>query len=139
MKKNILCIERSNSICFLIETVLKDQYLVKTAFDGFEGIRVLNSHYPVNLVILSIDSPTDDNVGLLQHIKTSSLFKDMPVIIISSFVDDFLNDLCNENNVLALFSKPFDPLKLLYVINNQLETTKNSEILPQKRKVLHLN
>ncbi|MEO8965591.1 MAG: hypothetical protein ABI370_13075, partial [Gammaproteobacteria bacterium] len=61
-----------------------------------------------------------------------------PVIILSESED--LQKLAAKNpNVIAVFTKPFDPLKLLNLMNEHVLNNVETQILSRKRKIFHLN
>ena len=138
MKKKVICIDRNNAICFLVKTVLKSNYQVFTEHDSMKAIELLHNHPQMDAIILSIDSEIDEFNEILHHISTSSFFSSTPVIILSESED--LQKLAAKNpNVIAVFTKPFDPLKLLNLVNEHVLNNVETQILSRKRKIFHLN
>ncbi|MEO7048087.1 MAG: response regulator, partial [Ferruginibacter sp.] len=119
MKKKVICIDRNNAICFLVKTVLKTNYQVFAEHTSMKAIELLHNHQQIDAIILSIDSENDEFNEILHHISTSSFFSSTPVIILSESED--LQKLAAKNpNVIAVFTKPFDPLKLLNLMNEHV-------------------
>ncbi|MEP6583201.1 MAG: response regulator [Ginsengibacter sp.] len=139
MKKNILCIERNKSICFLIETLLRGKYGVISCEDNYLAMEKIASGTTADLIILSVENADDENVELLYHLGTSSLLRNIPVIILSNTIYEDLKSVCFESNIHAFFTKPFNPLKLSEKINQIILTTNESQILFKKRKIFNLN
>ena len=139
MKKNVLCIEKNRSICFLIETLLKDKYSVLSVENNYEAMESISSVKRIDIIILSIENSQDDNVELLYHLGSSSLLRNIPVIILSNTSYEELESVCLESNVHAFFTKPFNPLELSEKINQTILTTNESQILYKKRKIFNLN
>ncbi|MFS8083633.1 MAG: hypothetical protein ACMG51_09285 [Ginsengibacter sp.] len=138
MKKKVICIDRNNAICFLVKTVLKNNFQVFTEHDIMKAIELLHNHQQLDAIILSIDSEEDEFNEILHHISTSSFFSSTPVIILSESED--LQKLAAKNpNVIAVFTKPFDPLKLLNLMNEHVLNNVETQILSRKRKIFHLN
>lgn len=138
MKKKVICIDKNNAICFLVKTVLKNNYQVLTEHDSMKAIELLHNNPQLDAIILSIDSPEDEFNEILHHISTSSFFSSTPVIILSESED--LQKLAAKNpNVIACFTKPFDPLKILSLMNEHVLNNVESQILSRKRKIFHLN
>jgi CheY-like chemotaxis protein len=138
MKKKVICIDRNNAICFLVKTVLKNNFQVFTEHDSMKAIELLHNHQQLDAIILSIDSEDDEFNEILHHISTSSFFSSTPVIILSESED--LQKLAAKNpNVIAVFTKPFDPLKLLNLMNEHVLNNVETQILSRKRKIFHLN
>lgn len=139
MKKNVLCIERNKSICFLIETLLKDKYTVWSFENNYMAMERIGSGKVIDLIIVSIENAQDENVELLYHLGSSSLLRNIPVIILSNTIYEELKSFCLESNVHAFFTKPFNPLELSEKINQIILTTNESQILYKKRKIFNLN
>ncbi len=139
MKKNVLCIEKSGPICFLIETLLKDKYAVFSFENNCLAMEHIASEKITDLIILSIENGEDENVEFLYHLGSSSLLRNIPVIILSNTNYEELKSVCRESNVLAFFTKPFNPLELSEKINQTILTTNESQILYKKRKIFNLN
>lgn len=138
MKKKVICIDKNNAICFLVKTVLKNNYQVLTEHDNMKAIELLHSNPQLDAIIISVDSPEDEFNEILHHISTSSFFSSTPVIILSESED--LQKLAAKNpNVIAVFTKPFDPLKLLSLMNEHVLNNVETQILSRKRKFFHLN
>ena len=138
MKKKVICIDKNNAICFLVKTVLKNNYQVLAEHDCMKAIELLHSNQLLDAIILSIDSPEDEFNEILHHISTSSFFSSTPVIILSE--SEELQKLAAKNpNVIAVFTKPFDPLKLLNLMNEHVLNNVDTQILSRKRKIFHLN
>ncbi len=139
MKKNVLCIEKSRPICFLIETLLKDKYAVFSVENNYLAMEQIASGKTNDLIILGIENAEDEGVELLYHLGSSSLLRDIPVFILSNTNYEELKSVCLESNVHAFFTKPFDPLELSEKINQTILTKNESQILYKKRKVFNLN
>ena len=139
MKKNVLCIEKNRSICFLIETLLKDKYTVLTVGNNLLAMERINSGVDVDTIIISIEDAEDENAELLYHLGSSSLLRNIPIIVLSNSKYDDLKSICLESNVHAFFTKPFNPIELVEKIDQTMLVDKQSQILHKKRKVFNLN
>lgn len=139
MKKKVLCIERSSSLSFILRTVLRKSFDVQVVSNALMAIGRLQKSGDIECVILSIEKGNFRNIALLQHIKTSSFLKDIPIIVLTDVYDDELKKLCKLYGVLEVFEKPFDPLKLLDTMEEYFFPTSDSEIIFKKRKILNLN
>ncbi|MEP7250998.1 MAG: response regulator [Ginsengibacter sp.] len=139
MKKNVLCIEKNKSICFVIKTLLKEKFNVQLFEDGYLAMKSISTERSIDLILLSIESVEDDNIELLYHLGSSSVLRNIPVIILSSKNYDELKDICLESNVHSFFTKPFNPLELSEKINQTILFANESQILYKKRKIFNLN
>ncbi len=139
MKKNVLCIENNKSICFLIETLLKNRYTVLSVVNNLLAMEHINSGIEIDTIIISIENPEDENAELLYHLGSSSLLRNIPVIILSNTKYDELKSICMERNVHAFFTKPFNPIELSEKVDQTMHINNQSQILHKKRKAFNLN
>ncbi len=139
MKKNVLCIERNRSICFLIETLLKNKYSVLSVGNNLLAMERINSGIEIDTIIISIENAEDENAELLYHLGSSSLLRNIPVVVLSNSKYDELKSIYSESNVHAFFTKPFNPIELAEKIDQTMLIDKQSQILHKKRKVFNLN
>ena len=139
MKKNVLCIEKNRSICFLIETLLKNKYRVLSVGNNLQAMERINSGIEIDTIIISIENCEDENAELLYHLSSSSLLRNIPVIVLSNSMYDEMKSSCLESNVHAFFTKPFNPIDLLEKIDQTMNVTCQSQILHKKRKAFNLN
>lgn len=139
MKKNVLCIERNRSICFLIETLLKNKYSVLSVENNLLAMECINSGVEIDTIIISVENAEDENAELLYHLGSSSLLQNIPVVVLSNSKYDELKSICLESNVHAYFTKPFNPIELAEKIDQTMLIDKQSQILHKKRKVFNLN
>ncbi len=139
MKKNVLCIEKNKSICFLIETLLKNKYSVLTVADNLLAMDRINSGIEIATIIINVENADDENAELLYHLGSSSLLRNIPIIVLSNSKYDDMKSICLESNVHAFFTKPFNPIELSEKVDQTMIIDNQSQILPKKRKVFNLN
>ncbi len=138
MKKKVLCIEQNYSLGFVIKTVLSESFNVINVPNAFDAMNEL-SQEEIDCIILSVEQKNVQSLELLKHLHSSSLLKDIPVVVISDYEDEKLKSACIKHNVSETFKKPFDPLKLLESIRVLCSPVDTTQILFKKRKVLNLN
>ena len=85
MPKKILVIEDDPDARSLIETILKQAgYDVLLAADGREGLEKTTNESP-DLIITDIAMPRLDGLRLIQLLRTMPLFRNLPILAITSF------------------------------------------------------
>lgn len=104
---------------FLLQTVLSPRYNLLTVSDVYQGMNELKRRDEVEMVIVDIDFHTQENLDFIQHIKTSGLYQDTPVIVLTSN-DNRQKDKIDTNQVSNFFYKPFSPLDMLRSIDDLL-------------------
>ena len=116
----ILVIDDSKTIRRTAETLLtKEGCQVFTAIDGFDALSKIADHQP-DLIFVDIMMPRLDGYETCSLIKHNKMFKDTPVIMLSS--KDGLFDRARGRIVGSeqYLTKPFTKDELLGAISNQI-------------------
>ena len=104
-----------------------DEYELHTAKNGEEVISYLrsvkNSDNLPDLIILDQNMPIMSGRDALEVIKSDELFKDIPVVIYSTYNDRAFIDECMLHGVVAVLSKPDSYEGYIQMINNLLKYT----------------
>ena len=114
------------------------------AADGLEAIEVVKSK-PVDLMLLDMEMPELDGLGVLEHIKADETYKALPIIVISG-ADQFEKTIkCIEIGAEDYLPKPFDPILLRARIFSSLEKKrlrdldkKHLEMLNHEKQLLEI-
>lgn len=122
MKKKILVVDDEKDFLFAMEYWLKSKgYEVKSANDGFRALDLVKTYSP-DLIFLDIHMPGIDGVETLRRIREYN--KDVPVIIISAFVEDKKIDEASAYKISGIFSKDKDFEEGLFLVESVLRTHK---------------
>ncbi|MGI9234635.1 MAG: response regulator [Woeseiaceae bacterium] len=116
----ILVVDDSKTIRRTAETLLsKEGCQVFTAIDGFDALSKIADHQP-DLIFVDIMMPRLDGYETCSLIKHNKVFKETPVIMLSS--KDGLFDRARGRIVGSeqYLTKPFTKDELLGAISNQL-------------------
>jgi CheY-like chemotaxis protein len=127
MKQQVLAIDDSKAIRFLLQTVLSKQYDVITIPDGCSAMYWLSKKKLPDLFIIDPQLPDMENWELIQHLSSSGIFGDIPIIALSSLSNNETQAKCQEYKVDSYFLKPFNPVDLLIDINKVLSAAKLNE------------
>ena len=113
--RKILVTDDSKLIHKMFEVLLR-QYKLVHAHDGLEALQCLGNHADIDLILLDINMPRMSGLEFLNQIKSDTMFKDIPVVIISTEgkEEDTLRGL--EAGASAYIKKPFGNQELLEVI-----------------------
>jgi CheY-like chemotaxis protein len=122
MKKKILAIDDSKAIRFLLQTVLGKEYQVVTAPDGCSAMYWLSQRNVPDLIITDAQLPDMNDWELVEQLKTSGLYRDIPIIVLSSLDALETEDKCIEFDIVKSFNKPFNPMDLLETVNKICST-----------------
>jgi len=83
MKKQILAVDDSKAIRFLLQTVLGKKYHVITMPDGCSAMHWLSkSNFP-HLIIVDPQLPDLENWELIQQLESSGIYKNIPLMVLS--------------------------------------------------------
>lgn len=125
MKKQILAIDDSKAIRFLLQTVLGKDYQVITVPDGYSAMYYLSHRSLPDLIIADPQLPDMENWELIQQLCDSGMYGDIPVVVLSALDKKETETKCLEYGVEKFFLKPFNPVELMTVIRSLV---KNGEL-----------
>ena len=117
MKKQILAIDDSNAMRFLLQTVLGKEYQVITAPDGCSAMYWLSRRNLPDLIILDAQLPDMADWELIEQFTTSGIYRDIPLIVLSSLDKQTTAAKCREYGVTEFFQKPFNPVELMQIVH----------------------
>jgi CheY-like chemotaxis protein len=113
MKKQILAVDDSKAIRFLLQTVLGGDYQVVTVPDGYSAMYYLSNREQPDLIIVDPQLPDMENWELVEQLSTSGMHGNVPVIVLSGLDRLETSSRCEELGVRKHFMKPFNPVELL--------------------------
>lgn len=119
-KRKVLVVEDSSTTRKVITITLSQKgYEIIEARDGLEALSRLNEEKP-DLILLDIILPKMDGYKILSIIKSNAVFKDIPVIMLTSR-DGFMHKMKGKlAGSAAYLTKPFDPNVLVETIERHL-------------------
>ena len=124
-KKKILVIEDHDSIRLLLDRFLSKSFDVTCKSDGFEGLAWLSYGNLPDLIILDMTMPRLSGLDFLNNIRTSGLFREIPVVVVSAEEDSKVINKCKDLGIEGFIPKPFNPINLNNTINSVLTPTLN--------------
>jgi two-component system, chemotaxis family, chemotaxis protein CheY len=120
MKKQILAVDDSKAIRFLLQTVLGRDYSVITVPDGYSAMYYLSHRAQPDLIIVDPQLPDMDNWELIQQLSTSGMYGDIPMLVLSGLPEQETEARCNEYGVMRYFLKPFNPVEMMEAIDRMV-------------------
>jgi CheY-like chemotaxis protein len=130
MKKQILAIDDSKAIRFLLQTVLGKDYYVVTVPDGYSAMYYLSHRARPDLIIADPQLPDMENWELIQNLTTSGMYGDIPVVVLSGLERKETEIKCMEYGVVRYFLKPFNPVELMGEIAHLVRSSELDIDLP---------
>jgi adenylate cyclase len=142
----ILVVDDSRTLRRILIASLKALGLenVVEAANGLEAVDVIRTQ-PVDLVLLDLEMPELDGLGVLEILKQDEEFKMLPVIVISGADQIEKTIRCIEIGAEDYLPKPYDPILLRARIFSSLEKKrlrdqdkKNLELLVKEKQLLEI-
>jgi len=118
MKKQILVVDDSKAIRFLLQTILSKDYQVITMPEACSAMYWLSKKNLPDLIIADPQLPDMENWELIEQLSSSGIYGNIPLLVLSALDNDETQVKCLEYGVSKYFLKPFNPVDLLSVINN---------------------
>ncbi len=122
MKKQILAIDDSKAIRFLLQTVLGKEYNVITVPDGYSAMYYLSHRQTPDLIIADPQLPDMENWELIQQLSSSGMYGDIPLIVLSGLEKKETELKCLEYGIVRHFVKPFNPVDLMTAISDLVKS-----------------
>jgi CheY-like chemotaxis protein len=112
----ILVAEDEPALRTMMARLLKDHgYEVLSVGDGKQGLELFKQQSgKIDLVITDIDMPRLDGSAMIRELK--NLKSDLPIIVMSGYLDPELRALLQALGVAEFCQKPFTPNNLLRVV-----------------------
>ncbi|MHB1922365.1 MAG: response regulator [Chitinophagaceae bacterium] len=123
MEKKILIIDESKPIRYLLDTIISKYYTVTTTADGFEAMCWLSKGNKPDVIVSDLLMPNIDGWDLIKNLTSSSLYRDIPIIVLTGSYSKEIESKCDEFGVSDFLVKPFNPIKLLDSIEQALSPT----------------
>ena len=117
--KKVLYVDDAHSLRQLVEMVLSKHYQVEIACNGAEGLeKAQQASY--DLIISDINMPVMTGLELLQALRTLEDYKFTPILMLTTEASDEMKEQGKAFGATGWIIKPFDPEKLLKVIERVL-------------------
>ncbi len=120
MSGKILVVDDEKDILRIVAFSLqKWGYEVITANNGQEGLNKISAEKP-DLILLDASMPVMDGFKMLEQLRNTPDWKNIPVIMLAAHSDSRDIDRACTYGIVAYISKPFDPEKLKETIEKTL-------------------
>lgn len=120
MKKQILVIDDDLAMRCLLQNMLSVKFEVSCADNGMEACHWLSSGNIPDLIISDMCMPEMDGLEFLKAIQSNGLYKNIPVIILSTLEDNHTQERCLSHGAIAYLRKPFEADVLMQTVDRPL-------------------
>jgi CheY-like chemotaxis protein len=117
---DILIIDDDAGIRYILEKFLRHFFSTYSLSDGKEALLWLTNNKP-RVIITDLDMPNLNGVQFLKNLKSSLIFQDIKIFVVTGHDNPELMRTCNEYGINDYIIKPFNPLNLVVSIYNTLE------------------
>lgn len=93
---------------------------VITAEDGMDALEKMSQTDRINLLIVDLNMPNMDGFELIENVRKSDRYKDIPIIILSSERGEESKRRGKAVGADAYVEKPFDAKKIQYEVSKFL-------------------
>ncbi|MDD5228511.1 MAG: response regulator [Methylococcales bacterium] len=83
-KSTILIVDDAQDNLTLIGELLKKEYRIKVANNGFKALKIAQSHTPPDLILLDIVMPDIDGYKVCKQLKSNPSTENIPVIFLTT-------------------------------------------------------
>ena len=111
-RAKILVVEDDTFMQKILSTFLSKNYEVKVCDNGLDALSFLQDGNIPDLIMTDLNTPKLNGFGLLDQIKASDLFKDIPIIILSGEEGSDKKTKGLNAGAEDYVSKPFNPTEL---------------------------
>ena len=118
MKPSVLVVDDSEDTRCMIQYFLVEDYNVVTAAGGATALNLLNAFHP-DVIVTDLMMPIMDGMSLIKALKKSKTCRNIPVIILSGFVDCYPEEVV-QAGVTVVLKKPEGTLRLAETIKQVL-------------------
>ncbi|HEX7715238.1 MAG TPA: response regulator [Bacillota bacterium] len=117
----ILVIDDEPTILLVLQEILEDEgYMVFTAANGLEGMKVLGEGPPPDVILIDLLMPGMGGREFIRLLRTNDNQSRIPVILITGAIPN-TEDFPVEGSYQDVISKPFDILDIIHKVNRLLK------------------
>lgn len=129
LKPRILVVEDTPEHAHILIESLHDDFAITVAINGERGLLQARGDNPPDLILLDVLMPGMNGYEVCRQLKADPLTRDIPVIFMSSMVEEQDEQQGLEAGGLDYISKPFRPSLVRARIRNQLELKRHRDNL----------
>ncbi|GGK56752.1 response regulator transcription factor [Rufibacter glacialis] len=126
MKQCILIVDDEPTIGLILEHYFSSSYHVVVKSNGKEAMNWLEEGHPIDAIVADFEMPFMNGLDFIRQLRASTLFKDIPLIMLSGKEESRNKILCLKSGADDYMIKPFNPEELEIRIKNVLKRVKIS-------------
>lgn len=99
---------------------------IYTASNGKEALEKLNEIKP-DLILVDYEMPVMNGLEFIKNLKDVENYKNIPVVLVSAFIDNSLQNMIDNVGVKKVLRKPFSRENLIAIVNEFLKLDKRKK------------
>jgi CheY-like chemotaxis protein len=107
--RHILIIDDDPNIRMLLGYVLRKHFRVTTQDDGLSAMSWLADGNLPDLILADLDMPRLNGYAFLRNLRDSGFFRDIPVVMLSGYDAEEVQEKCLAEGANGYLIKPFNP------------------------------
>jgi DNA-binding response OmpR family regulator len=119
--KTILLVEDDMALSWLLEKLLERNYKVARVSNGLDAWGWLSEKNRCDLVVSDVNVPLMSGRELLESLRASTLYNQIPVLMLSALEEE--KETCLSLGASAYVTKPFNPHQFLDEVRLALDDT----------------
>ena len=124
MEKNILIVDDCRTTRSIISLYIKSAgFRTIMAANGFDAVEKLMNNQ-IDFIITDLNMPQMDGIELTKWVRSNSMFRDIPLIILTTEHDELSKNNGMDNGASAFLTKPLSKEKLINEIKNLVDWVK---------------
>lgn len=135
-KPTVLVVDDSPDNLTLIRLTLKDAYHVKVASNGCSALKIAQSDFPPNLILLDIMMPEMDGYEVCRQLKMGEKTRSIPVIFLTASSSRHDEIYGFKVGAIDYIAKPISPSVLLARVAAHLANKQMQDLLNHNSNVL---
>jgi DNA-binding response OmpR family regulator len=119
MAKILIVEDDLDALKLLSKRILNEGHEALAAKDAYQGTVLLRKENP-DLVLLDLMMPAGGGIQVLKNMRQSTQIGHTPVIVLTAVGDENYKRMVMDMHIEAYINKPYDPEKLMKVVNDIL-------------------
>lgn len=119
--KTLVVVDDNLMMREFLHQLLSRHYVVKTFENGIQAMSYLASNNQPDAMLLDYEMDGMNGQEILETIKSSGFYKEIPVILLSGKKKSETRISCLESGARDFISKPFNPIELELRIQNAMK------------------
>ena len=138
-KPTVLIVDDQPANIQVLSNLLRDNYIVLVAPDGFKALEIVHSKTLPDVILLDIIMPDMDGYEVCRRLKADAQTRDIPVIFVTAKDQDTEEELGFSLGAVDYIVKPFNPHIVRARVRNQVDLKLHTDMLKQaamERRIL---